>query len=217
LVACLRIGPGSGERRPIQHYFFDRGSYLSSARVWSYAADAGTQSGERDYLDHVGYGFTGEGTGGEHAMLDQQEHGTRGEIRVDRFSQDHWDAHRWRRDYEGKGGIVGMDDFRSSYEQLAVVSGADQLLKSALNLPTEPLRVQRIDPPVHKAEAVGRADESIAVHIKDRSLMDRDEIEAVGESLPGVGKLLINRGQYDFHNVSVAGWQERIKWGAVKL
>ncbi len=55
-----------------------------------------------------------------------------------------------------------------------------------LNGGAEVVEIERIDPPIHEAEAVRGADDGIAVDIQDRAAVDADAVDIAAEPLPCV-------------------------------
>ena len=94
-------------------------------------------------------------------MSDQPKNRACGQVRVYGIAQDHRHAHGRRRDQEANAWMARLDDLRRPDEQLAVVTRANQFLQSFLNIPSEFVGIQVVDPTVHESEAIGRANDSI--------------------------------------------------------
>ena len=68
---------------------------------------------------------------------------------------------------------------------------ADEGLQAFLDLPPKMLAIRHVDPTVHEAEAIRRANDGIDTEIKDGAAVDADAIQVAGEPLPYVEPFFI--------------------------
>jgi hypothetical protein len=66
--------------------------------------------------------------------------------------------------------------------------------------------IEQVDPAVHEAEAVRRADDRVARDVQDRPAMDRHAGQVAAMGLPGISQIGLDGGEDDLHNSTSMTW-----------
>jgi len=151
--------------------------------------------GRGNCLDVIRDALAGLCAAGESPVLKEAEDATSSQVGIHRVPQDHRHTHRWRGDQEGNRGIASLNDIGGTNQQLAPVMIEDLASDAELDASTEVVHMQSVNAAVHKAEAVGRADDRIATGVQYRTAVDRDAREVATKALPRVCERWLNRAE----------------------
>lgn len=193
----LGLGPGGGDLELAQDDLLDRPPDLMGTDVGADLPHARPEAGEADRPDRVGHRQAGAGARRDRAVLDEEQRGAGGEVGVHGVAEDHRHPHRRRGDAEGDEGRAGLDDLGGADEELAAVAVGDQGLQTGLEAPAEVVAVEPVDPAVHEAEAVGRADHGVEPQVEDRPPVDLHTRQVAAVAVPGIGQGGVHGGQDD--------------------
>lgn len=92
---------------------------------------------------------------------------------------------------------------RGTYKQFSAVALCDDVPDSILKPGAEVPDVFRIDPAVHKPEAVRGADNRVAGNFEDRSVVNLNKVQVATEVRPSAGKSLVDGREHELHTDSV--------------
>jgi hypothetical protein len=81
-----------------------------------------------------------------------------------------------------------------------VVAFRYHLLDSRLNILPDVASIERVNPSVHEAKAVGGADDGIAGYIKNGAMMNLNEVQITAEAVPRRSERFIDRREDQSHN-----------------
>jgi len=95
-------------------------------------------------------------------------------------------------------GITGLNDVGCANEEFAVVTIGNSLANAIPDIGPEATQIDRIDTAIHEAKAVRRADDDVARHFEDRTLIDFNEIKIAAKMAPRIGQQLVDCRQNDF-------------------
>ena len=157
-------------------------------------SDARTQAGKRHPLHVRCYRLSFVAPGGEDAIFHQQERRAARQVGVYRVVQYHRHAHGRSGDQVRDTRIVGLDYLRGPDEQLTMMALHDEPLEPLLHVPPEVPAVQQVDAAIHKAEAVGGADDGVARDVEDRAPMYAHAFEVTAIAVPRIGKRRLDGG-----------------------
>ena len=105
----MKVSPSLWKGASFEDNFFDRGANLLCTHIRGDLSDSCAKARESHGPHDGRHGIARERAVSELLVLDEQEGGSRRQIRVHRVSKDHRDPHRGGGDDEGNARVVGRD------------------------------------------------------------------------------------------------------------
>jgi hypothetical protein len=167
LMPLRGFRPGAREWSFAEQDLLNGYSHLMGASVRADRTHPGRQAWKGNLANGVRNPFSRKGSLAESAVPDKQQDSPRGQVGIHRILQFHGNSHRGGGNQVRNPPIARFHDFRRPNQEFAVVFFANQVLEPFLDLPPKMLRVQHVDAAVHEPEAIGGADDGIAIHVQD--------------------------------------------------
>jgi hypothetical protein len=186
-MSLAYLCPGRRKLKSPNQEFVDRRSNLAGAGHSGNPADAGSQTRECDGSHMLRHALSCPFSRRERPVPRQQENGARREIGADGLAwEGHWDTHGWRGNEKWMERIVSLDDLGGADKQLSVMAIHDETTQPLFHEETKSVGIKRVDPPVHEAKAIRRADDGIAADLENRTTMDLDAWDIAAELFPSL-------------------------------